>query len=171
MGTGACRPRDQESIPHTVSKWASPQPNPLVAFEKTMARLTVNLVLSIAYLGRFLFFILAAAVVRFSKRASRICWRYLVADLPCQHPVLGFITPPSPGLGSHRIYYLLFFFLSQTSIYTTNRRGRTFKNGMLLLCKHASEKCGTLISNVCPCAFIWVPSLVLRHLSSGPYQS
>lgn len=113
VGTGACRPRDQESIPHTVSKWASPQPNPLVAFEKTMARLTVNLVLSIAYLGRFLFFILAAAVVRFSKT----CQSHLLAlsrsrsALPAPSPGVYHATQSRSRFAPQLLFVIFFFFL------------------------------------------------------------
>jgi hypothetical protein len=37
VGTGVCRPRDQETIPHTVNEWVRPQPNPLAILRETMA--------------------------------------------------------------------------------------------------------------------------------------
>ena len=117
-----------------------------------MARLTVNLVYRIAYLGRFFFSTLAAALVpRFLKRAiagqSHLLALSRSRSLPASAPV------PVPGYhatqvpiypsGKSRFAPTIFSFSD------IEQGGRTLKNGTLLLCKHASESRGTLICGVC----------------------
>lgn len=129
--------------PHAVNKSASPQPNPLAALRETTARLTVNLVLSIAFLGR-LFLAWQLLWCDFTQKvcASRICWRYLVsrsvlpAPIPGYHAPGTYSTPVQSLAGSRRKFNLGFFFLSQKSY--TNRERAYSQEWNATSCKHAT---------------------------------
>jgi hypothetical protein len=130
-----------------------PPAQPSGCLRETMARLTVNLVYPSRTSGAF-FSPLAAAVPRFHKRAtgqSHLLALSRTRSLPParQHQSPGYHATQVPihPSGKSRFASHNFFFLRHLYLYEQDVR--TFKNGTLLLCKHASESCGTLISNAC----------------------